>query len=125
LIHFSIRLVLHEMNVRYRVELSQAERCELTAMLSKGKRAARKLKHAKILLTADAGRSDEDIAGTVAAGALRGRQSGTGAERGSASWGGAQAHRQRGSLGGGNGLRKRSGVGGPKFRNSRIRCNNY
>jgi hypothetical protein len=30
------------MNVRYRVELSQAERCELTAMLSKGKRVARK-----------------------------------------------------------------------------------
>jgi hypothetical protein len=29
------------MNVRYRVELSQAERGELTAMLSKGKRAAR------------------------------------------------------------------------------------
>ncbi len=28
------------MNVRYRVELSQAERGELTAMLSKGKRAA-------------------------------------------------------------------------------------
>ena len=24
------------MNVRYRIELSQAERCELTAMLSKG-----------------------------------------------------------------------------------------
>ncbi len=37
------------MNVRYRVELSQAERCELTAMLSKGKRAARKLKRAQIL----------------------------------------------------------------------------
>src|SRR6202040_2909674 len=106
------------MNVRYRVELSQAERCELTAMLSKGKRAARKLKHAKILLAADAGRSDEDIARTVAAGALRGRQSGTGAERGFASWGGAQAHRQGGSLAGG--LRKPSGVGGPKFR-----CNNY
>jgi hypothetical protein len=34
------------MNVRYRVELSQAERGELTAMLSKGKRAARKLKRA-------------------------------------------------------------------------------
>jgi hypothetical protein len=30
------------MNVRYRVELSQAERGELTAILSKGKRAARK-----------------------------------------------------------------------------------
>src|SRR5258708_6496830 len=51
-----------EMNVRYRVELSQAERCELTAMLSKGKRAARKLKRAQILLAADAGRSDEEIA---------------------------------------------------------------
>ena len=38
------------MNVRYRVELSQAERSELTAMLSKGKRAARKLKRAQILL---------------------------------------------------------------------------
>src|SRR5467141_2336124 len=54
------------MNVRYRVELSQAERCELTAMLSKGKRAARKLKRAQILLAADAGRSDEEIARTVA-----------------------------------------------------------
>src|ERR1700733_10107776 len=43
------------MNVRYRVELSQAERDELTAMLSKGKRAARKLKRAQILLAADAG----------------------------------------------------------------------
>ena len=54
------------MNVRYRVELSQAERCELTAMLSGGKRAARKLKRAQILLAADAGRSDEEIARTVA-----------------------------------------------------------
>ena len=42
------------MNVRYRVELSQAERDELTTMLSKGKRAARKLKRAQILLAADA-----------------------------------------------------------------------
>jgi transposase len=54
------------MNVRYRV--SQAERCELTAMLSKGKRAARKLKRAQILLAADAGRSDEEIARAVAVG---------------------------------------------------------
>ena len=83
------------MNVRYRVELSQAERDELTAMLSKGKRAARKLKRAQILLAADAGCSDEEIARTVAVrfhrvpdqAALCGRQSGTGAERGSASWG--------------------------------------
>src|SRR5213079_2977458 len=56
------------MNVRYRVELSQAERCELAAMLSKGKRAARKLKRAQILLAADAGRSDDEIAGAVAVG---------------------------------------------------------
>ena len=50
------------MNVRYRVELSQAERSELTALLSGGKHAARKLKRAQILLAADAGASDEDIA---------------------------------------------------------------
>src|SRR5437016_9686756 len=56
------------MNVRYRVELSQVERDELTAMLSKGKRAARKLKRAQILLAADAGRSDEEIARAVAVG---------------------------------------------------------
>ena len=56
------------MNVRYRVELSQAERGELTAMLSKGKRAARKLKRAQILLAADAGCSDEEIARAVAVG---------------------------------------------------------
>src|ERR1700738_938206 len=56
------------MNVRYRVELSQAEHLELTAMLSKGKRAARKLKRAQILLAADAGCSDEEIARTVAGG---------------------------------------------------------
>ena len=56
------------MNVRYRVELSQAERDELTALLSGGKHAARKLKRAQILLAADAGVSDEDIATSVAVG---------------------------------------------------------
>src|SRR5438067_4877886 len=56
------------MNVRYRVELSQAERDELTAMLSGGKHAARKLKRAQILLAADAGSSDEEIARTVSVG---------------------------------------------------------
>src|SRR5580704_11372314 len=56
------------MNVRYRVELSQAERDELIAMLSKGKRAARKLKRAQVLLAADAGCSDEEIARTVSVG---------------------------------------------------------
>src|SRR4249920_3150231 len=56
------------MNVLYHVELSQAERSELTTMLSKGKRAARKLKRAQILLAADAGSSDEEIARAVAVG---------------------------------------------------------
>jgi len=56
------------MNVRYRVELSQAEREQLTALLSGGKHAARKLKRAQILLAADAGTSDEDIARSVAVG---------------------------------------------------------
>ena len=53
------------MNVRYRVELSQAERDELKAMLGGGKHAARKLKRAQILLAADGGRRDEEIVRTV------------------------------------------------------------
>src|SRR6202521_5239851 len=56
------------MNVRYRVELSQDERDELSALLSGGKHAARKLKRAQILLAADAGASDEDIAISIAVG---------------------------------------------------------
>jgi transposase len=56
------------LNVRYRVELSQAERDELTALLSGGQHAARKLKRAQILLAADVGVSDEDIAISVAVG---------------------------------------------------------
>jgi len=56
------------MNVRYRVELSQTERAELTALLSGGKHAARKLKRAQILLAADAGASDEAIAANVGVG---------------------------------------------------------
>src|ERR1700676_5168342 len=60
------------MNVRYRVELSQNERDELTALLSGGKHAARKLKRAQILLAADAGAGDEDIAISVAVGGSTG-----------------------------------------------------
>src|ERR1700751_3895868 len=56
------------MNVRYRVELNQCERDRLTALLSGGKHAARKLKRAQILLAADAGASDEDIARDVGVG---------------------------------------------------------
>ena len=56
------------MNVRYCVELSQAERGQLNALLSGGKHAARKLKRAQILLAAAAGSSDEEIACAVAVG---------------------------------------------------------
>jgi transposase len=56
------------MNVRYRVTLTQYERNELAALLSGGKQAARKLKRAQILLAADAGVDDEDIALSVGVG---------------------------------------------------------
>jgi transposase len=56
------------MNVRYRVELSQAERDELTALLSGGKHAVRKLKRAQILLAAATGAGDEEIARSVGVG---------------------------------------------------------
>jgi transposase len=56
------------MNVRYRVELSQEEREQLTTLLSSGKHAARKLKRAQILLAADGGVGDEAIAASVAVG---------------------------------------------------------
>ncbi len=49
------------MNIVYRVELSQDERLELTAFLSGGKHAVRKVKRAQILLAADAGSSDGEI----------------------------------------------------------------
>lgn len=55
------------MNVRYRVDLSQAEREQLRALLSGGRHAARKLKRAQILLAADAGAGDEDIVRDVRA----------------------------------------------------------
>jgi transposase-like protein len=56
------------MNVRYRVELSQIERTELRALLGGGKHASRKLKRAQILLAADGGASDEEIARSVGVG---------------------------------------------------------
>jgi hypothetical protein len=55
------------MNVRHRVTLTQYERDELGALLGGGKHPARKLKRAQILLAADAGVSDEDIAASVGA----------------------------------------------------------
>ena len=56
------------MNVRYRVTLTQYERNELGALLRGGENPARKLKRAQILLAADAGVSDEDIAVSVGVG---------------------------------------------------------
>ena len=56
------------MKVCYRVELSQSERAELLQLMSGGKQAARKLKRAQILLAADAGVSDEEIAASVGVG---------------------------------------------------------
>src|SRR5215831_9160290 len=56
------------MNVRYRVELSEVERQGLKALLSGGKHCARKLRRAQILLAADAGARDEEIARSVGVG---------------------------------------------------------
>ncbi|HEY0583675.1 MAG TPA: IS630 family transposase [Chloroflexota bacterium] len=56
------------MTIRYRVDLSEAERTDLTTLLNGGKHAARKLKRAQILLAADAGVSDEVIASSVSVG---------------------------------------------------------
>src|SRR5215475_256192 len=56
------------MNIRYRVELSQTEHHELKCLLSGGKHASRKLKRAQILMAADAGASDEEIARSVGVG---------------------------------------------------------
>ena len=56
------------MNVVYRVELADSERDELLAMLAGGKVAARKLKRAQILLAADSGCSDGEIARILSVG---------------------------------------------------------
>jgi transposase len=55
------------MTKKYRVTLSAAERDELTALISKGKAAARKLAHARVLLPVDesvgeASSTDEQVA---------------------------------------------------------------
>jgi hypothetical protein len=50
------------MTIRYRVDLSEAERAQLTALLNGGGHAARKIKRAQILLAANAGVSDDLIA---------------------------------------------------------------
>ena len=56
------------MTIRYRVDLSDAERAELQTLLRGGRRAARTLKRAQILLAADAGMPDETIAQSLGVG---------------------------------------------------------
>ena len=51
--------------MRYRVDLSDFERTQLTALLNGGKHAARKIKRAQILLAADAGVSHDMIASSL------------------------------------------------------------
>ncbi|OWK40340.1 Transposase [Fimbriiglobus ruber] len=50
---------------KYRVTLTDEERDALAGLLGKGKVAARKLAHARVLLLADAGEDDEAIAESV------------------------------------------------------------
>src|SRR3954451_12393996 len=56
------------MNIRYRVDLSDIQRAQLTALLNGGKHAARKIKRAQILLAADVGISGEVIASSLLVG---------------------------------------------------------
>ena len=56
------------MNIRYHVELTKEERCELNGLLAGGKHSARKLKRAQILIAADAGVSDQAIEAGVGVG---------------------------------------------------------
>jgi transposase len=56
------------MTIRYRVDLSEAERSELQALLRGGQHAARKLKRAQILLAANAGVPDETIVQSLGVG---------------------------------------------------------
>src|SRR4051794_2596772 len=56
------------MTIRYRVDLSEAERIELQTLLRGGRHAARKLKRAQILLAADAGVPDETMAESLGVG---------------------------------------------------------
>jgi winged helix-turn helix protein len=53
------------MTIRYRVELSEAERRQLSSIVNGGKHAARKIKRAQILLAADGGLSEAMIARAV------------------------------------------------------------
>jgi transposase len=56
------------MSKKYIVTLTEAERAELRKLISTGKGAARRLAHARVLLKADQGLTDERIAAEVEVG---------------------------------------------------------
>lgn len=53
------------MRIKYRVDLTDAEREHLLGLISKGKHGARTLARARILLKADEGMGDEDVAAVL------------------------------------------------------------
>ena len=53
------------MKIKYRVDLTEEERAHLLGLISKGKRGARTLARARILLKADEGMKDEDVAAVL------------------------------------------------------------
>jgi hypothetical protein len=56
------------MNVRYRVKLDVAERRQLEDLIAGGTHSVRKIKRAQILLAADGGGGDEQIARAIQVG---------------------------------------------------------
>ena len=56
------------MNVRYRVQLSEAERVELKDLLSAKSQPVRRVKRAQILLASDLGQGEEGIAQAIGVG---------------------------------------------------------
>jgi transposase len=67
-IHLRLSQRRGTMTIRYRVDLSEAERAELEALLRGGRHAARTLKRAQILLAADAGMPDDTMAQSLGVG---------------------------------------------------------
>ncbi len=56
------------MNIQYRVDLSEAERAQLTTLLNGGRHAVRTIERDQMLLAADAGVSGEVIEASVSVG---------------------------------------------------------
>ena len=50
---------------KYHVDLTNDERCQLEQLLNSGKHNSRKLTRARILLLADAGKTDAEIIGAL------------------------------------------------------------